>query len=1086
MRWIFSPEHGDLHQAAAGHPDALQRLGFAFVEAAWAGPQQRMDALAALTEALQRPDQRSAALRLVHWLRDSKAPRVRDAPLRVQRVPLETATLRQHLDLLIAPSVFEPEDWGFTFLEGLLRRPHAERSGERTAAEIGTGTGWISLALLLADATDHVVGYDINPVAIDIATANAIINSFDDHLAPRYDAQRRLLCERFQAAHSDLLQSAIDQEERFDLIVGCIPQVLAPSPDLDPQAALSAMDEDRLYDLSNYFVLQGVYEDHFGLGLLARALDQAVLALNPGGHVVLNIAGRPGAQVIDRMFARRGFEHRVVWSVRVQQAADTDIAVLASLEQRTGNPFEFYVNRTSRQPISASTALALQQASRPIWHDVRVIEASLRFERDLRPFLHTLNLLGGADLLDQLDLSRVDGEQISYLRALAARFAQARRAPYTHELGSPDLRAYVARYALRYFALPLEPDEIFIGPCRQEVLHGALRALTSPQDTVLLSASITPTYTNACRKAGVHTLLANDDLDEIIALTETLQPRLVALALTPDERRNNAALRRLIALTAAQRIPLILDESEPFTITSHQHRNDVLELLGREGRPPHVLVLIGLIANRVYPHLQPALLLGATGHLRHGLIAFAEATFSRNNVFAEHYYEHLFAELLSFQLRRDNAAALPDLPAPPEAPQLAPAMQATLAWPAFDDPPPYTGDAPLIRLDYGENELDIPSRLMKGVLLGFTNLGDDSALARTAEVIAGFTQTTLGGDFQPEEIVLGAGVFPLLYDAALALRHLLGRPPRVALPTGHYGYLPPIFTLAGCEVVVAQTRAEDAFLFTPQALDDLEALHGPIDLLFLNDPANPAGVRYPPRLLRDLLAWLQPRQTHLFLDAIFAHLDLLHTDEDRIQDATPALLTHYPGLRLRTTLFAGLSKAFAAGGLRLGWAATGSPHLRDLLLDLRTTEPTRHACLAAEVLLRGFRPGAPPEAAAEVLADLRATRRDLAAKRQRLHDLLTQAGLLLPKGHPAGLFLFPDATPLLGRTLRRDDAPPLTLTLDNLHHALRDAVGLQVNPGRWAGAPGHLRLCFSLTDPRFEAALRRLRTFFDRIEPAGA
>jgi len=44
------------------------------------------------------------------------------------------------------PSIFIPEDWSFTFYEGLNRHPDSIFR-DKTVAELGCGNGWISIAL---------------------------------------------------------------------------------------------------------------------------------------------------------------------------------------------------------------------------------------------------------------------------------------------------------------------------------------------------------------------------------------------------------------------------------------------------------------------------------------------------------------------------------------------------------------------------------------------------------------------------------------------------------------------------------------------------------------------------------------------------------------------------------------------------------------------------------------------------------------------------------------------------------------------------------------------------------------------------
>jgi methionine S-methyltransferase len=53
---------------------------------------------------------------------------------------------RQKLTMMEIPSIFVPEDWSFTFYEGINRHPDSFFR-DKTVAELGCGNGWISIAL---------------------------------------------------------------------------------------------------------------------------------------------------------------------------------------------------------------------------------------------------------------------------------------------------------------------------------------------------------------------------------------------------------------------------------------------------------------------------------------------------------------------------------------------------------------------------------------------------------------------------------------------------------------------------------------------------------------------------------------------------------------------------------------------------------------------------------------------------------------------------------------------------------------------------------------------------------------------------
>lgn len=53
---------------------------------------------------------------------------------------------RTKLTMMVIPSIFLPEDWSFTFYEGLNRHPDSIFI-DKTVAELGCGNGWISIAI---------------------------------------------------------------------------------------------------------------------------------------------------------------------------------------------------------------------------------------------------------------------------------------------------------------------------------------------------------------------------------------------------------------------------------------------------------------------------------------------------------------------------------------------------------------------------------------------------------------------------------------------------------------------------------------------------------------------------------------------------------------------------------------------------------------------------------------------------------------------------------------------------------------------------------------------------------------------------
>lgn len=67
--------------------------------------------------------------------------------------------------------------------------------------------------------------------------------------------------------------------------------------------------------------MQGFVEDQFGLGLIARAVEEGISVIKPMGIMIFNMGGRPGQGVCKRLFERRGFRINKLWQTKILQAS---------------------------------------------------------------------------------------------------------------------------------------------------------------------------------------------------------------------------------------------------------------------------------------------------------------------------------------------------------------------------------------------------------------------------------------------------------------------------------------------------------------------------------------------------------------------------------------------------------------------------------------------------------------------------------------------------------------------------------------------------------------------------------------------
>jgi aminotransferase len=164
-----------------------------------------------------------------------------------------------------------------------------------------------------------------------------------------------------------------------------------------------------------------------------------------------------------------------------------------------------------------------------------------------------------------------------------------------------------------------------------------------------------------------------------------------------------------------------------------------------------------------------------------------------------------------------------------------------------------------------------------------------------------------GLEYDPkEEIVVTAGASEAV-DASM--RAFVDPGDRVAVHEPTYVSYRPTVVFAGGEPLAVPTTAETEFVLTPEALRAAGADEA--EVLVLCYPNNPTGATASRDELAEIAAFCRENDLLVVADEIYASL----TYED--EHTSIATL---PGMRERTVVVNGFSKAYAMTGLRLGYA----------------------------------------------------------------------------------------------------------------------------------------------------------------------
>jgi aminotransferase len=217
----------------------------------------------------------------------------------------------------------------------------------------------------------------------------------------------------------------------------------------------------------------------------------------------------------------------------------------------------------------------------------------------------------------------------------------------------------------------------------------------------------------------------------------------------------------------------------------------------------------------------------------------------------------------------------------------------------------------VISLGVGEPDFSAPWAARDAAIAsleqGKTSYTANRGRRELRERIATTADERYGLAYDPdEEILVTAGASE---GIDLALRALVDPGDTVAVAQPCYiSYVPGVI-FSGGEVLSVPTTAADSFKLTRERLEAAGADRA--DLLVFCYPNNPTGATMTGEELGQVAAFAREHDLTVLSDEIYAELSYEH---DHVSIAT------LPGMRERTVVFNGFSKAYAMTGFRLGYA----------------------------------------------------------------------------------------------------------------------------------------------------------------------
>ena len=281
----------------------------------------------------------------------------------------------------------------------------------------------------------------------------------------------------------------------------------------------------------------------------------------------------------------------------------------------------------------------------------------------------------------------------------------------------------------------------------------------------------------------------------------------------------------------------------------------------------------------------------------------------------------------------------------------------------------------------------------------------------------------------------------------VAMRSLINPGDEVIIPMPSFVCYEPIARMAGAVTVTVETRPEDGFRLTAEALS--RAITKKTKLLVLPFPNNPTGAIMKKEDLTAIADVLRGTDILVLSDEIYSELTYgtHHTSIANIE-----------GMKERTVIVSGFSKTYAMTGWRLGYVCAPAPLIKQMLKLHQYAimcAPTVSQFAAIEALEHGD-------------ADIEYMKAEYNRRRVFIHDGLTSMGLECHK--PEGAFYIFPKIDILG------------LSSDEFCERLLYEEKCAIIPGTAFGAcgEGYARISYAYSMRHIAEALEKIERFIKK------
>ncbi len=355
-----------------------------------------------------------------------------------------------------------------------------------------------------------------------------------------------------------------------------------------------------------------------------------------------------------------------------------------------------------------------------------------------------------------------------------------------------------------------------------------------------------------------------------------------------------------------------------------------------------------------------------------------------------------------------------------------------------------------ISLGVGEPDFDTPWHIRdEGIYSlekGRTFYTSNAGLKELKEEIAAYLKRRIYVEYDPvHEILVTVGGSE---GIDIAMRAMLNPGDEVLIPQPSYVSYEPCAVLAGGKPVIIELKEENEFRLTAEEL--LEAITEKTKLLVLPFPNNPTGAIMEREDLEKIARVIVEKDIFVLSDEIYSELSY---------KGEHVSVTSLPGMRERTILINGFSKAYAMTGWRLGYAC-GPKEIVEQMFKIHQfaimCAPTTSQYAAVEALKNGD-------------GDVEKMREAYDQRRRYLMHAFREMGLRCFEPYGA-FYVFPCIK-------------EFGMTSEEFANRFLAEEKVAVVPGTAFGdcGEGFLRISYAYSLENLKIALERLQRFVDRL-----